>query len=171
MLGCVFGIKAQLYYFVKSGTDVSSSTRIMMVYVSGTRCYCTAKTASEISAKLHSDSSYWEGWMYNKLQKADEPYEYDSSLTTNSYKVYKSPWRGQGDIVMTGYGDPYGAYGPSFGVTKGSRIGDYYRAISSDGQTCITWRQRKNSDEVKDRSYWERVNPDALNKDPHDFLR
>ncbi len=171
MLGCVFGIKAQLYYFVKSGTEVSSSTKIMMVYVSGSRCYSASKTASEISSKLHSDSSYWEDWMYNKLQKASEPYEYDSSLSTSSYEVYKSPWRGQGDIVMTGYGDPYGAYGPSFGVTKGSRIGDYYRGISSDGQTCITWRQRKNSDEVKDRTYWERIDPDVLNKDPHDFLR
>lgn len=143
----------------------------MMVYVSGTRCYSTSKTASEISSKLHSDSSYWEDWMYSKLQKADEPYEYDSSLSTSSYEVYKSPWRGQGDFVMTGYGDPYGAYGPSFGVTKGSRIGDYYRGISADGQTCITWRQRKNSNEVKDRTYWERVDPDKLNKDPHDFLR
>lgn len=171
MLGCVFGINAQLYYFVKSGTDVSSKTKIMMVYVSGSLCYSTSKTASEISSKLHSDSSYWEDWMYKRLQKADEPFEYDSSLSTGSYEVYKSPWRGQGDLVMTGYGDPYGAYGPSFGVTKGSRIGDYYRGISSDGQTCITWRQRKNSDEVIDRTYWERVDSDVLNQDPHDFLR
>lgn len=169
--GSVLGMNAQLYYFVKSGSNLSSSTRIMMVYVSGSRCYSASKTASEISAKLHSDSGYWENWMYGNLQKADEPFEYDSSLSTSSYEVYKSPWRGQGDIVMTGYGDPYGAYGPSFGVTKGSRIGDYYRAISSDGKTCITWRQRKNSDEVKDRTYWECVNPDVLNQDPHDFLR
>lgn len=168
---CVFSINAQLYFFVKSGTDVTSSTKITMVYVSGTRCYCAGKTASEISSKLHSNPSYWEDWMYEKLQNDDEPYEYDSSLSTSSYDVYKSPWRGQGNLVMTGYGDPYGAYGPSFGVTNGSRIGDYYHAISSDGQTRITWRQRENSDEVLDRTYWERLDPNILNKDPHDFLR
>lgn len=171
VFSCIFGTNAQLYYFVKSGSDISSNTKIMMVYVSGLKCYSTSKTASEISSKLHSDSSYWEDWMSEKLNKASEPFEYDSSLTTSSYEVYKSPWRGQGSIEMIGYGDPYGAYGPSFGVTKGSRIGDYYRAISADGQTCITWRQKKNSDEVKDKSYWERVDPDTLNKDPHDFLR
>lgn len=170
-LGWAVCMNAQLYYFVKSGTDVTSSTKIMMVYVSGTRCYTTSKTASEISAKLNSDSSYWEDWMSNKLSKADEPYEYDSSLSTSSYEVYKSPWRGQGDFVMTGYGDPYGTYGPSFGVRKGSRIGYYYRGISSDGKTCITWRQRKNSNEVKNKTYWERVDPETLNRDPHDFLR
>ena len=39
MLMCVFCIKAQLYYFVKSGTEVTSDTRILLVYVSGTRLY------------------------------------------------------------------------------------------------------------------------------------
>lgn len=171
LFGCIFNISAQLYYYVKSGKEVTSSTKIMMVYVSGSKLYSTSKTASEISSKLHSNSSYWEDWMYEKLRKANEPFEYDSSLSTRSYEVYKSPWRGQGQMVMTGYGDPYGAYGPSFAMTQGSRMGDYYKGISSDGSTCITWRQRKNSDEVKDKTYWERVDPDMLNQDPHDFLR
>lgn len=171
IFGCVFNINAQLYYFVESGKEVTSSTTIMMVYVRGSKMYSASKTASEISSKLHSNSSYWEDWMRKKLRKDDEPYEYDSSLSTSSYNVYKSPWRGQGQIVMTGYGSPYGTYGPSFGMTKGSRFGDYYRGISSDGSTCITWRQSKDSDEVKGKTYWERVNPDILNQDPHDFLR
>lgn len=108
--------------------------------------------------------------MYKQLQKEDEPFEYDSSLTTGSYKVYKSPWRGQGDFVSYEYG-PYGCVVPTIGVTKGSLIGNYYIGISTDRQTLVTWRQRKNSDEVKDRTYYERVNPDVLKRDPYDFLR
>lgn len=164
-------MSAQLYYFVKSGTNVQSNTKIMMVYVRGTKCYVTSKTASEISAKLHSNSSYWEDWMDKKLNKNSEPYEYDSSLSTSSYEVYKSPWRGQGDIVMSSYGDPYGAYGLSFATTKGPRIGNYYKGISSDGQTCVSWRQKKNSNEVQNKTYYERIDADVLNRDPHDFLR
>lgn len=167
MLMCVFSIKAQLYYFVKSGTEVTSNTTIMLVYVSGSRLYYSAtKRASEISSKLHSNSSYWEDYMYKLLQDDDEPYKYDSSLSTSSYDVYKSPWRGMGNMAMTS-----GAYGPRFSYVKGSQIGDRYLGISSDGRTCITWRERKDSDEVLERTYWERIDTDILNKDPHDFLR
>lgn len=166
MLMCVFSIKAQLYYFVKSGTEVTSNTTIKLVYVSGTRLYSDTKTASEISSKLHSNSSYWEDWMYKLLQKYDEHYKYDSSLSTSSYDVYKCPWRGMGNMAMTST-----PYGPRFSYVKGSRIGDLYHGISSDGRTCITWKQRKDSDEVLERTYWERIDTDILNKDPHDFLR
>ena len=167
MLMCVFCIKAQLYYFVKSGTEVTSDTRILLVYVSGTRLYSSeANKASEISAKLHSNSSYWEDWMYKILQKYDEHYKYDSSLSTSSYDVYKCPWRGMGNMALTN-----GVYGPRLSYFKGSQIGDLYYGISSDGRTCIKWKQRKDSDEVLERTYWERIDTDILNKDPHDFLR
>lgn len=156
-----FGMNAQLYYFVESGTNVSSNTKVMMVYVSGIKCYSTSKKASEISSKLYSDSSYWEDWMSERLSKADEPFEYDSSLSTSSYEVYSSPWRGEGQWVSDF----------SWEKTKGSRIGDYYRGISSDGKTCIVWKQRKNSNEVLNKTYYESIDPDILNQDPHDFLR
>jgi|GEM_PF-5894579 len=156
---------AQLYYFVKAGTELSSSTSVMLIYISGGKMYTTSKSASEISSKLNSNSSYWRNWMSEKLRNDDEPYEYDSQLTTSKYTVYKSTWRGDPQANFTpGWG------GGSWSWSKGSLIGSYYRALSSDASTLITWRQRKNSDVVDNKVYWEVVDVSILNKDPHDFL-
>lgn len=160
---------AQLYYCVKAGTELTPSTSISLVYVSGNKCYVTKKTASEISSKLYSDRYYWRSWMSQKLSDANDPYIYylyDSSLSTTSFTVYKSEWRGQAQANFTP-----NMWGGSMNWTKGSLIGFYYRAISKDGKTIIGWRQRKNSEEVLDKSYYEIVSPDELNKDPHDFLK
>lgn len=89
LLGFVMQANAQLYYFVKSGTEVSESSTITMVYIRGLKCCVRTKKAREITSKLHSDSFYWEEWMKKQLAEQDEPYTYDSSLTTSSYKVYK----------------------------------------------------------------------------------
>lgn len=104
--------------------------------------------------------------MSEQLSKADEPYEYDSNLTTGKYNVYKSTWRGEPKANFSpGWG------GGSWSWSKGSLIGNYYMALSSDKTTLISWRQRLNSDEVDNKIYWERIDASTLDQDPHDFLR
>lgn len=103
--------------------------------------------------------------MSEQLAKCDEPYIYNSQLTTTKYKVYESTWRGDPQANFTpGWG------GGSWSWSKGSLIGSWYRALSSDNSTLITWRQKKNSDVVENKVYWERIEESTLNKDPHDFL-
>ena len=155
---------AQLYYCVKAGTELTPSTEIMLVYVSGNQCLVAADKASLISSKLYSDRYYWRSLMSQKLSDTKEPYVYDSSLSTTSYKVYKSKWRGNPQMIW----DP-GAFSARW--TNGSLMGFHYRAISNDGKTIISWRQRENSQEVLDKIYYEIVSPDELNKNPHDFLK
>lgn len=159
MLGCVFGINAQLYYFIQAGEEIKPGKKITLFYTSGSSAFRYFEYPSKISAKLYSDSSYWDNWMDSMLEKKRKSkncYEYDSSLSTGSYRVYRQPSLSERpgyyytELVTTGY--------------------DYF-AISNDGSTAITWYQRKNSDEVERRTYWERVDSDVLNQDPHDFLR
>lgn len=146
---------AQLYYYVSAGSELMPSTEISLLYVSGGNCYCTVMKASEISSKLFTDKSYWKSWMSQKLSEANDPYVYDASLTTTSYTVYKRKW-----YSTDGY----------WSFSRGSVIGNYYRAISRDGKTIIGWRQRKDSEEVLNKKYYEVIDPEELNKNPHDFL-
>jgi len=157
LISSAFAMNAQLYYFVKSGSDVSSNTKISMFYIEGSRCITFAQSASKVSAELNRDSRYWENTLSRMLNKQREPFEYDSSLSTSSYDVYKSPIRSRGN-VMTWEND-------------GSITSYAFRALSSDGRTLITWRQKKGSNEVVDKTYYERIDSDILNQDPHDFLR
>lgn len=160
---------AETYYYIRAGKELSSSSSVSMMYISGSKGYCISKKASEISSQMYSNRYYWDNYLSEKLLKASEPYKYDPHLSTGSYKVYKSPWRGQGGPIMVSGPYGYEVYSGEWG--PGPLIGYYYRAISSDGKTIISWKQRKGSDEVLDKIYYEVIDPSSLNKDPHDFLR
>lgn len=158
--------KAELYYCVNAGSELSSSTPVMMVYIRGGKGYVISRKASEISAKLYSNSNYWNSYMSQKLSEYSDPYVYDSSLSTSSYTVYRSEWRGASQPTYSpGWG------GGTWGVAKGSLLGYHYKAISKDGETIISWKQRKGSEEILNKEYYEVIRPTELNKDPHDFLQ
>ncbi len=163
MLASALSSSAQLYYFVKAGTELTSSTKINLVYISGSNCCWASMSASQISSKLYSDSSYWDRKMADQLSSDDEPFEYDSSMSTSKYTVYKAPRRGDSQATWS--------FGSGFGWTKGTRYGDNYLGLSSDEQTLVFWYQSSNSNEVKGKKYYERIDPSVLNIDQHDFLR
>lgn len=161
MLACQFAVNAQMYYFMKSGSDLSSKTSIKMVYINGLEGYMETKSASVISGKLYSDPTYWEDYMEKAMKKKSKTilYKYDSSLSTASYDVYRKNMHGADQVVFPG------------STIIGSIIGYYYLGIGSDGKTIVTWEERKNTNNVINKTYWEIIDVNTLNQNPHDFLR
>lgn len=145
---------AQLYYFKPENATLNNSTNVYIVYINGSDLGCTQKKYSEIIGKNASDSSYWITTLKKQMESGSALWRYDSELSTSSFTVYKSV-----------KGNSSGSWGdPNPNIY-------YYRAISSDGNTLIVWRQRKGSEEVIDRRNYVRISDSTMNADPHDFLK
>lgn len=164
-----FSISAQVYgcyYFIKSGTYLSETTDVTIVYFSGRECAYETKTAAEVSEKLSSNSSYWENYLKKECSRRrndDAVIKYDSSLSTSKYTVYKGESYGPQQYVQTGQFS-YGWIQPKDG-------GHYFVAISKDKQSLILWRESAGSTIPSDKRYYERVNERRLKVDLHDFLK
>lgn len=163
LLTFALGVKAEMLYLVKSGKEITPSVSIKMVYISGDKLLTLTKKANEISSKLYSNPSYWEDKMYNMIQKNyDNKYMYDPNMSTSKYEVYKTKRRGPNTVEFTSYG---------YHEFPGSVIGYNYLGVATDGKTCVIWYQLNSPNDVRGTEYYEVVDPDILNKDPHDFLK
>lgn len=153
---------AQLYYYIEAGEELTQSTDVLMVYIEGSKLTLLSEKASSISGHLSQDSYYWVRKMRNRL--ADTTYGYDNMLSNSSYKVYKSP---DYSYINGYFPQPDGHWASS---KKDKLIGYHYTAISSDKSVRIFWYQTLNSNEVKNKTYYNRINESQLNIDPYDFL-
>lgn len=154
--------RSGVYYYIEAGKELTDKTYVRMFYYDGSTIYTTSKTASNVSAKLHSDSSYWVEYL---ISKSGRKLSYESSLSTSKNDVYSAKRTGE----------PY--YDPTFFTGDPTDnmvfpiVGTDYYAISSDLNTVIFWYETKSSSEVKGKTYYVRVSESDLDKDPHDFLK
>lgn len=160
---------AQSQFFIKSTDELTSSTFVEIVYVDGLKLVVHSWKASEISGKLSNDSYYWDSVMRKRFSTPYYIYEYDSSLSTSKYDVYRKEYRDTSGIQSQYYYDNYGRLQTKF--TPGPITAYYFVALSSDGKSMIKWTQPVNSDEVRNKVYYDRVDESDLAIDSHDFLR
>lgn len=160
-------IKAQLYgndvfYYVPAGQSISDNTSIYIVFFSGRRICSSEVKRSTVIYKLSQDPHYYVDEARQSLEKGGGG-KYNSSLSTSSRVVYENDWYGSPQNAGTP-SDPWRIHQPL--------LGTYYRAFSKDKSSMIEWRERKNSGEVENKTYYKLVDlkeilPKAAN---HDFL-
>lgn len=153
------------YYFIPSGTELTGSTEVKIVYFSGNTMAYTNKSASTVSSKLSSNSSYWKNNLRNELsrrQSDDSSIKYNSSVSTSSYDVYRGDTFGPQRFVQTGQF--------SYDWVQSKDGGHFFYAISKDKKTLIYWNEPKGTLEVRDKCYYNRIDESTLNVDSHDFL-
>lgn len=160
---------AQSQFFIKSTDELTPSTSVTIVYVDGLKLVENPWLAREVSGKLSNDSYYWDSVMRKRCSTSNEVYTYDSSLSTSKYEVYKKEYRDYRRAQQYQYYDSYGRL--QFGFRPGPITAYYFVALSSDGKSMIKWMQPVNSDEVRNKVYYDRVDESDLAIDSHDFLR
>jgi len=167
MAMCLTGVaKAQLYgsdvyYYVPAGESITDQTIVIPVYFNGENIISYYHFDNfnykriGIIKQLNEDSRYFIDKMKLESEKPNGiwSYKYDSSVSTNSRVVYKRTWHGDGSL---------GVYVDVLGYN--------YAGFSTDKNSLITWRERKNSGSVESKKYYKRVDvkdlmPKAANRD------
>lgn len=170
---CLTGVaKAQIYgsdvyYYVPAGENITQSTGVVIAYFNGRTASFYRNRCGDILNQLNSNSSYYlneakkvlrdsrdDYYVNGDYHLKGDRYRFDSSISTSTKKVYKSAdeaWAGPG----------LGKY------TKGY----CYYAVSDDKETLIYWYEN-TSNEVRDKTYYTRVDVKDLAPKPanRDFL-
>lgn len=167
-------VNAQVLYYLRKGTTVSEKPYVYTVYIEGKELYYQYASMTHAAAKLHSNSSYYEQYLSERLDRkkgsttisvegsrnGDGKYTYCADLSNNTYTVYKSE--------ETSPQAHFSAYGSQFfEVATG---GYYYIAISKDKKTMIRWYEYKSSG-VSNKTMFYRISTSEFVTDPHDFLK
>lgn len=167
LLGAL-NLEAQVYgcyYFIPSGTELTGSTKIKIVYFSGNTMAYTDEYASTVSSKLSSNPSYWANTLKKELSRRrseNSIITYNSSVSTSSYDVYRGETFGSQRYVQTG---PF-----SYGWVQSKDGGHFFYAISKDKNTLIYWNEPAGSSDVRNKGYYDRIDEGMLKVDAHDFL-
>ena len=157
---------AQLQYYLAAGEELSASTTIKIVYVEGNRLTSDWMEASRISGYLSKDANYIVKHMRKRMSEMDDlVYSFDDGLSNSSYRVYKEP---EYSYISGYFPQPGGGWQSS---TRDKLIGYWSTAISMDKSVLIHWTQSLNSNEIKNKKYFNRISESKLKIDPYDFLR
>ena len=147
----------EVYFYIEAGQELKSSTKIQIIKCDGDILKIASESMSKVSEKLAKSEDFYNEYFLNNGTK----WKYNSSMSTSSKEVYQSSWTSGPNLVQTGQFSCDWVY---------TKIGMYYRAISTNKESMISWREKDNSSDILDKTYWKRIErkdlkPKSVNRD------